>query len=66
MGPRAFMVFQQLGIDVYQGAGTVKEAAEKFIKNELTKISEPTGPQYMGRPGTGMGAGRRTGRRWKE
>ena len=57
MGPRAFTVFQQLGIDIYQGSGTVKEAVEKFIKGELKKIGEATGPMFMGMPGRGQGAG---------
>lgn len=57
MGPRAFNVFEQLGIDIYQGSGTVKEAVEKFIKGELKKIGEATGPRFMGMPGKGQGTG---------
>jgi predicted Fe-Mo cluster-binding NifX family protein len=44
IGPRAFSAFQQLGIEVYQGSGTVKEVLDKFAKNELKKINEATGP----------------------
>lgn len=44
MGPRAFQVFEQLGIEVYQGSGTVKEVAEKYISGELTRMNEATGP----------------------
>ena len=63
VGPRAFSVFEQLGIEVYQGTGTVKEAVERFGKGELTKISGPTGPMFMGGgSGTGPGMGRGTGR----
>ncbi len=54
MGPRAFDVFQQLGIDIYQGEGKIKDVVEQFIKGKLTKISAPTGPRFMGEP-----AGRR-------
>lgn len=51
MGPRAFSVFQQLGVDIYQGSGTVKEVIEKFLKNELSKIDNANGP------GSGSGCG---------
>jgi predicted Fe-Mo cluster-binding NifX family protein len=63
MGPRAFQVFTQLGIDVYQGNGTVREVAERLLKGELQKISGPTGPMFMGgRPGMGNAPGRGLGR----
>lgn len=63
MGPRAFSVFEQLGIEVFQGTGTVKEAVEMFKKGELTKVSGPTGPMLMGDESrTGSGAGRGMGR----
>ena len=48
MGPRAFTVFQQLGIEIYQGTGTVREVIEKFANNELKKIDEATGPMFRG------------------
>lgn len=52
MGPRAFTVFEQLGIEIYQGSGTVKEAVEKFIKGELKKMGEATsGPMGAGMHG---------------
>ena len=54
MGPRAFSVFEQLEIGVYQGSGTVKEAVEGFIKGKLKRITGPTGPMHIGNvPGTG-------------
>jgi predicted Fe-Mo cluster-binding NifX family protein len=63
MGPRAFSVFEQLDIEVYQGTGTVKEAVEKLTKGELAKIGGPTGPMFMGGgSGTGPGTGRDMGR----
>ncbi len=63
MGPRAFAVFQQLGIKIYQGSGTVREVLQKFAKGELEEIRDATGPMFMGRPGgAGDGQGRGTGR----
>ncbi len=48
MGPRAFIVFQQLGVKVYQGSGTIKEAADAFLNGKLKKIEGSTGPGHMG------------------
>ena len=50
MGPRAFQVFSQLGIKIYQGTGTVREAAEKFSKGELQEMKAATGPMGAGMP----------------
>ena len=63
VGPRAFTVFEQLGIEVYQGSGTVKEAVGKYLRGELKKISGPTGPMGANKPGAGRGFG--MGRRMK-
>jgi len=52
IGPRAFTVFQQLGIEVYRGTGTVREVIKKFADNELEKMNEATGPM-----GEGMSSG---------
>jgi len=52
MGPRAFQVFSQLGIEVYQGAGTVKEVAEKYAKGGLERMAEATGPMHPGMRGS--------------
>ncbi len=38
IGPRAAAVFQQVGIQVYQATGTVKEALESWIKGELPRL----------------------------
>lgn len=66
MGPRAFQVFQQLGIKVYQGSGTVREAVEKLLKGELKEMGAATGPMFGGmpggRPGGGQGRGMGYGR----
>lgn len=47
MGPRAFDVFNQLGIEVYQGEGKVKKVVQDFIEGKLKKISGP-GPMHKG------------------
>ena len=48
MGPRAFDVFNQLGLKIYQGQGKVKEVIQKFINGELKEINDATGPQHQG------------------
>lgn len=47
MGPRAFDIFNQLGIEVYQGEGEVKKVVQDFIEGKLKKISGP-GPLHKG------------------
>ena len=54
VGPRAYAVFQQLGIEVYRATGTVSEAVEGFIEGKLEKITVP-GPMLGFRGGRGMG-----------
>jgi len=49
MGPRAFAVFQQLGIKVYKGFGKVRNVIEAFARDELEEISEATGPNFVGK-----------------
>ena len=57
VGPRAFAVFQQIGIETYTGIpGTVEENVMQFIKGKLAKISSP------GMMGAGMGGGFGMGR----
>ena len=57
VGPRAFDVLQQLGIEMYKAQGaTVKEAVDLFIQGKLSKISMP------GTMGIGRGQGFRAGR----
>ncbi len=63
-GPRAFQVFQQLGIEIYRGSpGSVKENVQKFIDGRLEKLTAPTGPMGQGGmgPGSGTGQGRGMG-----
>ena len=49
MGPRAFGVLQQLGVDVYKGSGKIKDVVQKFLEGKLEKIGSPTGPMFMGK-----------------
>ena len=57
IGPNAMQTLSAAGIDVYQyqGAGSVREVAEKFKQGELAKIS---GPSVQAHAGMGQGAGR--------
>ncbi|MBN1896205.1 MAG: NifB/NifX family molybdenum-iron cluster-binding protein [Candidatus Aenigmarchaeota archaeon] len=56
VGPRAFSVFQQVGIEAYLGTGgTVEENVMLFISGKLSKINTP------GVMGTGMGGGFNSG-----
>jgi predicted Fe-Mo cluster-binding NifX family protein len=61
MGPRAFIVFKQLGIDMYLGTGTVRKAVEDFVAGRLKKVEGATGPGHMGMPGFGPGGGMGSG-----
>jgi predicted Fe-Mo cluster-binding NifX family protein len=77
VGPRAFGVFQQVGIEAYASTpGTVEENVMQFMQGKLAKISAPgvmgvgMGGSFgagmgrgMGRGG-GFGSGR--GRRWQQ
>lgn len=38
IGPRALDVFRQFNIQVYRGAGLVKEVLQKYIEEKLEKI----------------------------
>ncbi|RLJ07323.1 MAG: hypothetical protein DRP13_04020 [Candidatus Aenigmatarchaeota archaeon] len=56
VGPKAFYVLNSLGIEIYQAVpGTVKENAEKLLRNELQKIDSGSGGGFA----RGRGFGRR-------
>ncbi|MBD3248718.1 dinitrogenase iron-molybdenum cofactor biosynthesis protein [Candidatus Woesearchaeota archaeon] len=58
VGPRAFDVFSQLEIKIYNTEPcTVKQAVQRFIAGELKEASTPTGPMHMGMSGQNSGAG---------
>lgn len=48
VGPRAYSVFEQFGIKIYQSGGKVKEAVEKLLDNQLTELNNSNGPQHAG------------------
>jgi predicted Fe-Mo cluster-binding NifX family protein len=48
LGPRAFSVFEQFGIKIYQGNGKIKEVIQKFLEEKLKEINNATGPQNQG------------------
>jgi len=62
-GPRAFQVFQQLGIKVLRGIeGTVKQNIEVYLDGKLQEITTP-GPMGFGGAGFGQGIQRGIGKR---
>ncbi len=64
MGPRAFAVLGQLGIEVYEGKeGTVEENLELLNKKMLRKMDEASGPLAPGAGGRPMGPGKQRGGR---
>lgn len=48
LGPRAFSVFEQFGIKIYQERGKIKNVIQKFIEGKLTEITNSTGPMHGG------------------
>lgn len=49
LGPRAFDIFGQLDIKIYQAEEKkIKDIVDDFIKGNIKEISTPTGPQHMG------------------
>ncbi|MCK5321254.1 NifB/NifX family molybdenum-iron cluster-binding protein [Candidatus Pacearchaeota archaeon] len=48
LGPRAFSIFNQFGIKIYQGQGKIKDLVQGFIDSKLTEMTNATGPQHMG------------------
>jgi len=48
LGPRAFSVFEQFGMKIYQGHGKIKEVVQDFINGKLKEMTDATGPQHMG------------------
>lgn len=48
LGPRAFSVFHQLEIEIYQGQGKIKDVIQQFIDKKLIQATNSTGPQQRG------------------
>lgn len=45
IGPRAFEIFEQYGIKMYQAEGKINDAIKQFTEGKLTKITKPTVPK---------------------
>jgi len=45
LGPRAFSIFEQFGIKVYQGKGRIKQAVQDFLNGKLKELTKMTGLQ---------------------
>jgi predicted Fe-Mo cluster-binding NifX family protein len=60
VGPNAFSIFTEVGIDVRIGAkGTVREAIKQYEAGELESISSPNSSPHSGmKKGSGMGRGK--------
>ena len=48
LGPRAFSVFEQFKIKIYQGQGKIKDVVQDFIDGKLTEMTDATAPQHVG------------------
>ena len=48
LGPRAFSVFGQFKIKIYQGKGKIKDVVQEFVDGKLTEMTESNGPQHAG------------------
>jgi len=48
LGPRAFSVFEQFKIKIYQGEGKIKKVVQDFLNGKLKELSNATGPQHVG------------------
>jgi predicted Fe-Mo cluster-binding NifX family protein len=59
LGPNAYAVISQLGIEAYQASGTVEEVIRQLLDGKLSKITETVQPHFgMGRgmgPSGGLG-----------
>jgi len=48
LGPRAFSVFEQFKIKIYQGEGKIKKVVQEFLDKKLKELTNATGPQHHG------------------
>jgi len=48
LGPRAFSVFEQFGIKIYQGEGKINKVVQALLDNKLKELTNATGPQHVG------------------
>jgi len=48
LGPRAFSVFEEFKIKIYQGKGKIKNVVQDFLDKKLKELTNSTGPQHTG------------------
>jgi len=48
LGPRAFSVFEQFKIKIYQGEGKIKKVIQEFLDGKLKELENSNGPQHLG------------------
>jgi len=48
LGPRAFSVFEQFNIKIYQGEGKIKKVVQDFLNGNLRELNNANGPQHEG------------------
>lgn len=48
LGPRAFSVFEQFKIKIYQGEGKIKKVVQDFLDGNLKGLTNANGPQHHG------------------
>jgi len=48
LGPRAFSVFEQFKIKIYQGEGKINKVIQDFLDKKLKELTNATGPQNQG------------------
>jgi len=46
LGPRAFSVFDQFDIKIYQGQGEIKDAVGQFIEGKLPAMTSSKNPKH--------------------
>ena len=46
LGPRAFSVFGQFGIRIYQAKGRIKDVIQEFIDGKLTEVRDSMGQAH--------------------
>ena len=48
IGPRAFSVFEQFKIKIYQREGKIKKVVQDFLDKKLKELTNANGPQHHG------------------
>ena len=48
LGPRAFSVFEQFKINIYQGEGKINKVIQDFLDKKLKELTNANGPQHVG------------------